>query len=436
MEHNLMFKIIPFLDRHQVLPVIEFLQEKNAYNPMDLERAKLQLVEKTKMVDLAADLHQKVNPDKPIPAEQVDKQRTQVFSDLTAAEAAIGPFLAIMKGGEETENAENLIAEKKFTLPYLAQNYGIKEEHMFALYPFARLYFDCGRYQLAATALDYYRELETDDEDKKFAALWGKLAADILMVDERALDDLKELAALIEERVFTDHLQHLQQRTWLIHWSLFVYFQLPQEDGLSGLIDFLFQEKLLNTIQTNCPHILRYLTVAAVINKDRFTHLLTDTTRILKAERVNYSDPVTEFLLAVYGNFDFELARIKLKECEALIANDFFLTQNDSAITKFLHSARLLVFETYCKIHVRIDMKQLRASLDIKDDHEAAIVEFIRDARVNAKIDCENDLLIIAKDRPSVHKQVSELDKIKDLEKRTRLLFDTVEKKYASKQPM
>jgi len=62
--------------------------------------------------------------------------------------------------------------------------------------------------------------------------------------------------------------QLLQQRTWLIHWSLFVFFNHAK--GRDEIIDlFLYQAPYLNAIQTMCPWILRYLTTAVITNKRR-----------------------------------------------------------------------------------------------------------------------------------------------------------------------
>lgn len=59
--------------------------------------------------------------------------------------------------------------------------------------------------------------------------LWGKLASEILTQNwENALEDLNRLKEFIESNMTTSPLQALQQRTWLIHWSLFVFFNHPK----------------------------------------------------------------------------------------------------------------------------------------------------------------------------------------------------------------
>ena len=49
------------LDRHLVFPLLEFLGSKGLYDAADIEAAKLQLIEKTNMVDYAVDIYQQLN---------------------------------------------------------------------------------------------------------------------------------------------------------------------------------------------------------------------------------------------------------------------------------------------------------------------------------------------------------------------------------------
>lgn len=59
-------------------------------------------------------------------------------------------------------------------------------------------------------------------------------------------------------------------------------------------------------------------------------------------------DPITEFIEHLYVNFDFEGARQKLHECQAVLLSDFFLI---ACIDEFVENARLMIFETFCRIH-------------------------------------------------------------------------------------
>jgi translation initiation factor 3 subunit E len=81
---------------------------------------------------------------------------------------------------------------------------------------------------------------------------------------------------------------------------------------------------------------------------------LKDLVRIVKQENYEYNDPVTDFVKALYIDFDFEEAQKKLGEAEEVLRSDFFLVAASDA---FVDSARHLISESYCKIHQRIDIK-------------------------------------------------------------------------------
>ena len=85
------------------------------------------------------------------------------------------------------------------------------------------------------------RTLATNSE-RVLSALWGKLAAEILMQNwEAALDDLNKMRDIIDQNTFAPLLVQLQQRTWLMHWSLYVFFN--HENGRNAILDLFFQER-------------------------------------------------------------------------------------------------------------------------------------------------------------------------------------------------
>lgn len=320
MGYDLTVVLMKYLDRHQILPLLEFLQDKNLYNSKDLQKAKLDLVSKTSMVDFAVEEYEALYPDREVPQEMKD-QRTKVHKLLATTSAACGKLQEIVH--DEKDDPYRLLDERPNSelLRNQCSQKGVTAENIAALYPYAKLTYDTGSYQIAAKTLQIFRLL-SDDDDLKFWALWGKLAAEILMVNcEVALRDLGELRTEIDRRVFSDHLEQLQQRTWLVHWSLFIFFNL--EGGLSEMVDFLFQEKLINTILTNCPHIMRYIVTAAIVNKSR-KNVMKDIIKILSAERSSYSDPFVEFVCEVSTQFDFSKSRELLRQCKQVVENDFF----------------------------------------------------------------------------------------------------------------
>lgn len=136
---------------------------------------------------------------------------------------------------------KQLKQEKAQNLPWLQREHNIGSEQIDALYQYAKFQFDCGNYSEAAEFLYHYRTLSTNSE-RNLSALWGKLAAEILLQDwETAMDSLTKLKSVIDDNNFAPLLVQLQQRTWLMHWSLFVFFN--HENGRNAIIDLFFQER-------------------------------------------------------------------------------------------------------------------------------------------------------------------------------------------------
>ena len=78
----------------------------------------------------------------------------------------------------------------------------------------------------------------------------------------------------------------------------------------------------------------------------------------------------------------------------------------------FVDSARHLISESYCKIHQRIDIKDLASRLNLsQDEGEKWIVNLIRDTRVDAKIDYEEGTVVMNHPPQSVYQQVIEKTK-------------------------
>ncbi len=60
-------------------------------------------------------------------------------------------------------------------------------------------------------------------------------------------------------------------------------------------------------------------------NSGTYQKQLKDIVRIVRQEAYEYSDPVTEFVRALYIDFDFEEAQRQLSRAEEILRSDFFL---------------------------------------------------------------------------------------------------------------
>jgi len=312
--------------------------------------------------------------------------------------------------------------ERLFNITYLQQQHGITPHHVDVLHRYAKFVYDCGQYQQASSLLVSARALSTDP-DKAFSAMWGKLASEILMQNwNQAVEDIQALRDAIEARPATPPLVLLQQRCWLMHWALFIFGN--HTNGRQVVADIMFHDRYLNAVQTNAPHLLRYLAVA-VVTTPRLKGRLKELVRVIGVERMNYSDPITRFLEALYTDCNFEVAQELLKECSTLLDNDFFLSNSEQ---DFMTHARLYIFETYCRIHERIDLKMLAKKLGMEQiAAEKWIVKMVSDAQLNAKIDSQSGHVILGVQPPDVYQQV--IEKTKGLSFRSYVLAQNIEKR-------
>ncbi len=265
-----------------------------------------------------------------------------------------------------------------FSLTLLEQ---LTLEQITALYNFGQFQYSYGNYSGAADYLYHFRVLSTHT-DLNTSALWGKLASDILTgrwdvaleelntlretIDSRSPATLLAAASAAAQNLPDPALAQLHSRTWLVHWSLFVYFNHHQ--GRTLLLETFLSPTYLNTIQTSSPWILRYLTAAAILSRkvtagatvpgstpisSRVRNAIREVVKVIQTEEYQYSDPVTSFLKELYVEFDFEAAQKELSLAEEVVGNDFFLNEFKD---EFLDNARYLISEAYCRIHQKIDI--------------------------------------------------------------------------------
>jgi len=424
-QFDLTQKIAFYLDRHLAFPLLEFNCEKDVFNKEDLEVARLELLKKTNMVDFAKDVFQTIFPDKEVPAS-FDEQREIVITQLDYHNQRVA-HIKEMFANEEFKRQMESTREGKTLLDHLVKNHKFESERdLPAIYDYAMFQFSCGNYSDAGEMLYFYGALVDMSNEKALPSYWGKLACSILNQDwDAANDDMNKLKDLIDSNSKSSPLQVLQQRTWFLHWSLFVYFNHPK--GCDNLIElFLYKDHYLNTIQTMCPWMLRYLAAAVITNKKR-RQTMKELTRVVQQECYVYKDPITEFIECLYVNFDFERAQQKLRECESVLMNDFFLT---SIAEEFMNNAREFVFETFCRIHQCISIDKLALKLNMsEEDAEHWVVNLIRNSpfKLNAKIDSQRGHVVMETSSKSVHDQV--IDKTKTLVQRTQMLSMNAERR-------
>lgn len=505
-SYDLTAKVSPYLDLHMMFPLLEYIDglitsgEMSSYSSTDVATARLALLRPTHMVDYAMDIYKELHgDDSEIPAEMEEQKKT-VYKQMEELKSDQG-----CKAFDDLCNNEEirskLVKAGEWNIPALSQKSSSEEGFAVAITAevvetyrtLAKFNFDCGDYMTAKTMLTNVISLhavaplpKTDDGDDMIDVeddrnsrndksadskqktgnpnvyyltsintdllqiLWGKLSCEILVENwEEASIALTAVKLSIEQLVYMNQLtalEALKQRTWLLHWSLFVFWNEVGRSGNSGgrrgkgkagglesMVELFFTEKYLQAITTNAPHLLRYLTAAVLLCKRRVAKstskdgrssgaearkLMKDLVRLMN--NCEYSDPIVEFVDCLCVKFDFEGAQTKLAECENLLKTDFFLCKRTAL---FMEEARVFVFENYCRIHDKVDLSVLATKLAM--DQEAAehwIVDLIRNALLDAKIDSENGCVVMGPgaDSRSVYEQV--MGKTRDLNLRSASL--------------
>jgi len=473
-----------YLDRHMMFPLLEYLDglieaDRISYSSKDVAAARLALLRPTHMVDYAVDTYKSVHGESAEIPEEMEEQKAQVFKQLEELEHGCKRLTDLCNDEEEKTK---LISAGQWDIVALSQKADLKiTNEVLEIYrKTAKFQFECGNYQRARDMLENYISLlakppavansNEDDEmedsyknqnkqqtnEKKedignptiyylksvdsnlLQVLWGRLACEILVEGwEAASVALDAVKAALESLVSSKRMsaiEALSERTWLLHWSLFVYWNNSAKGGLEQLVELFHTERYKQAITTNAPHLLRYLTAAVLLCKRRITKKAAagsnaEARRLMKnlinvMQDCDYSDPIVEFVNCLCVKFDFESAQTKLQECEKVLDADFFLCKQTGL---FMEEARVFVFENYCRIHNKIDLEALGKKLAMNEDEaERWIVDLIRNANLDAKIDSKEGCVVMGGSVQSVYEQV--MERTRDLNVRSAAMAQNLNK--------
>ncbi|KAM0281142.1 hypothetical protein ACHAQH_003721 [Verticillium albo-atrum] len=411
---NILPKLASQLSRHLLFPLVEFEAGRAEDNGNDekarqILNGKLKLLQDTNMADYVAELYKEVHNVNEAPAEYA-KKRNDVIAQLEKYEQDTARISELLT---REDVVGQLRSDKVANLEFLKKDHEVTIEMVDSLYDFGQFQFRCGNYGAAADLLYQFRVLSTDN-DKVAQATWGKLASEILTTNwDSAVEELMKVKESIDTKLFSNPRAQLDHRTMLVHWALFPLFN--SEAAREPILDLFFTAPFINTIQTSCPWILRYL-IAAVItgrsrsrNSSQHQKQMKDVVRYVRQEAYEYSDPITEFISALYIAHDFNAAREALARAEEVCRGDFFLGATADA---FVDAARHLICESYCKIFSRMNIRDLSAKLGLNpDDGEKWIVNLIRETRLDAKIDSREGTVVMNHPPNNVYQQVIEKTK-------------------------
>lgn len=301
----------------------------------------------------------------------------------------------------ENEEVKSLISthDNSKNRDILIQKFKLEPSSFEVLYEYGQFQFSCGNYTAAAEYLYHYRLLATDST-KLLSSQWGVLASNILKGSfEDALNDFNGLRETIDRQQSQDKgtVVQLQQRTWLLHCGLFIFFNHDQ--GRDLLVDVLSHTAYLNTLQTACPWLLRYYAIAVIVtsrHSQRQKSLMRDLVKVVSIEKYQYADPLTKFVDALYTDFDFSEVEKQLKEIDAVFAQDFFLASHPQLKEVFFNNARFYTVEAYCRIHSHVTVAEVAQKVGL------ASGDFVQWVQTEDKFVVDGDSVYIPHDSQNV----------------------------------
>lgn len=449
-EYDLTQTLLVYLDPHLALPLLKHLRTLDVFDAKDLAKAQYELSQKTSMANYTLQLFKEAYPGEPDPSDVAE--RAQEFETKHAQLSKNAE--QVLKVLSDPNVTSQLKQDKAANVEWLKQQYQLTETQIHALYEYCRSCFACGKYSEASSYLYHFTAMCSDNSKTHESVLWGRLASDSLAGEwERALESLRALREFIDaqrvhaatgassERRLT-HEDILQKRVWLLHWSLFVFFNHPA--GRTKLVEMFFGQMYLNTIQMSCWWLLRYLVFALVVTRRQASRgyvienhghsqtyklqvhaALQEMSKVIQMESYRLQpDPFVDFFRQLYVELDFERAQEELAKAESVARNDFFLHDMADA---FAENARLLMSEVYCRIHQKVDIADLSKRLNMsKEDGEKWIAKLISDTKMDAKIDSKEGVVRMNPPRSIVYQSV--IDKTRGITFRTSALVQAMDR--------
>lgn len=466
-KYDLTQTLLPYLDRHLGLPLLSHLAGSGIFSETDIAKAQYELAKNTSMVDYALQLHEQAYPNQAAPAE-IEKQRETAIALNEKLGGEVDHVLNVI---QDPNVASALKQDKTQNLIWLEENYKLTEEQIKTLYRYGHFQFNCGNYGEASSYLYHFRILSTDSA-LTMSSHWGKLASDILCGEwEQALSELTLLREQIDsssshvtssfapptsaEPSQSDDLTQeglLKKRAWLLHWALFIFFNHPA--GREQLVEMFLSPVYLNTIQTSCWWLIRYLVAALLltrrttrsflvqqpaaatmmasasggnVNKVTPQQATKEIVNILESEsyRISGTDPIVDFLYKLFVEFDFDGAQEQLTLLHDVAAQDFFLSDFKEELVE---ACRVAVSEAYCRIHSKVDIADLVKRLNLSsEDGEKWIVNLVRDTRADAKIDFKEGMVFMNPTHPPIYQTV--IEKTRGFAFRTSAMGTAIDRK-------
>lgn len=425
--NDLTMRMTRFLDIHMVLHFIDFLKEAELQPENVLQRARISCLEQTKMVEALQDVVQELPADSPLKAKYAsmdwDAKRDATLQALDEQEAQLAPVFQFFQ--QESVINDIIKGGNQLTPEYLAAQHNINAQQLEAFYSLAKFKYECGLYDEAEQMLSKYMLVhQPTNHGKVLSCHWGRLAARILLRNvDAAFKDLTAVKEAIDNRSIAPA-EQLHQRSWLLHWSLFVFFNQPQ--GQDNLVDFFTERPLLQTVENKCPWLLRYFVASVILSKRKRNSMRPMLVEEIRQMSYLYSDPFTQFVEQLYDQFDFDAAQETLKDCYKIAKADFFLAP---LADRFRDEATKMIFEAYCQIHHKVDISALANKLDMsQEEAEKCIVDLVRNSTLDARIDSSTNSAVVRSPDRDPHQKI--VERTRDLTQRSTVLGQNIDRVF------
>eukprot|EP01028_Stygiella_incarcerata_P013174 TRINITY_DN81590_c0_g1_i1.p1 TRINITY_DN81590_c0_g1~~TRINITY_DN81590_c0_g1_i1.p1 ORF type:complete len:477 (-),score=116.74 TRINITY_DN81590_c0_g1_i1:280-1587(-) len=407
-QYDLSPKIGAHVDSHLFLSILRFIEEQGLYEKKEILRGQLAVLKRTNMTDAAKDIARLLGEED---LESFDK----LASEIRPKYEEHKKFVEHLGSNVLTQDVcKRLEVAQKLQLEDLKRKYEISDELVGKLYSYAKFLYECGQYSVSGMLLHHYRQFHPDEISKSIiSSAWGSLASDIALESwSNAAQMLVHLQQIVGLDKGMSAQEVLNQRVWLAHWALFVFFRNPEMT--ETYTEFLVQNsRLLEAMTEATPYLLRYFVAGALLNRHPRKRLsLKDVGTVLEANKGRYDDPITKFFRALKLDFDFEEAGKQLRVCRSILENDYFLS---IWVASFMENARLLFFETYAKMHEKLNLSVLSQILFLEDatpsDPLKWVFNAIKVCQIDAKIDAEEGTISITPNTTNPYQRIMERTK-------------------------
>lgn len=409
-KYDLSARFFDFLDRHLIYPLLDNLV--TIYDEKEIDQMEFDILKDTYMIKLLRDLYLNLHPEAEDLPEEILKKENEVIAKLVPLNESTKKTLDILCSKEVQEN----LKQDKYSNRDLIKSHGIDDKKILELYEFGKLQYNRGDYVMASDLLNNFKLLSTNQE-LILNATCGKFVSDIMSGDwAEAKNEMSKLREVTDNRNYQgSSLEQLKLRNWLIHNSLFIFFnekelkeQLANKETCSQLLqmnEIFISSSYLSTIEASCPWILRYIISSVLYTKDY--RRLRDLIRAVDIESYEFEDPFTQLIDALFIKFNFSQLGDIFENIKILTETDFFINHLDQK--QLLKNIVELILRNVLKIYKTLSVSNFKAHFinGISDELFNEIVESNNDI----SLDASSNTLSLKKDKNDPYFQVYERTK-------------------------